>query len=112
MVDKDSIGIVEKKYYTLKETVEEEDSIMAELTEFFLSDLSVRLEKFNDDVQKKNKNEVTRFGHSLKGTGGSYGFPEFSKIGSDIEQAGRDGYWGKIATLQKKLNKEFKLIGE
>ena len=55
---------------------------------------------------------MTRFGHSLKGTAGSYGFPEFSKLGAEIEKAGEAGEWGKIEILQKRIVEEYKLLGE
>jgi len=91
-------------------TADEIDPMMAELTEFFISDLGERLGKFEKDIKDKELDEVTRFGHSLKGTGGSYGFPQFSVIGGDIENAGRDGDWDKIHVLAKTLTKEYKTI--
>lgn len=88
----------------------DEDPMMAELTEFFISDLGERLGKFEKDVEENNLEEVTRFGHSLKGTGGSYGFPKFSVIGGDIEDAGRDGNWDKIHALAKTLIDEYNTL--
>ncbi len=98
-----------------KETVvekDQEDELMAELTSFFVSDLGQRIEQFNEDIIKQNQPEVTRFGHSLKGTAGSYGFPKFSKLGAEIEKAGEAGEWKKIETLQKRIVEEYKLLGE
>jgi CheY-like chemotaxis protein/signal transduction histidine kinase/HPt (histidine-containing phosphotransfer) domain-containing protein len=89
---------------------EEEDPLMAELTQFFISDLAQRIKKFNDDIQAKNIDEVVRFGHSLKGTAGSYGFPEFSKIGGEIEKVGKDGNWDMILSLQSRLLDEYRII--
>jgi CheY-like chemotaxis protein/signal transduction histidine kinase/HPt (histidine-containing phosphotransfer) domain-containing protein len=100
----------ETKEATLAQEMKD-DPIMAELTQFFISDLSERIEKFKEDVSSQNQEEVTRFGHSLKGTGGSYGFPKFSEIGRDIEKAGKEGSWGEIEELHKKLIEEFGLIG-
>ena len=98
-----------------EETVVEknqEDELMAELTSFFISDLGQRIEQFNEDIVKRNQSEVIRFGHSLKGTAGSYGFPKFSKLGAEIEKAGEAGEWKKIETLQKRIIEEYKLLGE
>jgi len=89
----------------------ENDPLMAELREFFIDDLSKKIKKFNDDMKKKDIEEVIRFGHSLKGTAGSYGFPVFSKLGAEIEDNGRAGNWDKIASLQKSIIKEYKLLG-
>ena len=89
---------------------EEEDPLMAELTQFFITDLAQRLKKFNEDILAENVDEVVRFGHSLKGTAGSYGFPEFSKIGGEIEKAGNEGKWDVILSLQKRLLDEYRII--
>ena len=105
----------EEKEETQEETVvqqDQEDELMAELTSFFISDLGQRIEQFNEDITKHNQSEVIRFGHSLKGTAGSYGFPKFSKLGAEIEKAGEAGEWGKIKTLQKRIIEEYKLLGE
>jgi CheY-like chemotaxis protein/signal transduction histidine kinase/HPt (histidine-containing phosphotransfer) domain-containing protein len=88
----------------------EDDPLMAELTQFFIADLAQRIKKFDDDIKAKNMDEVVRFGHSLKGTAGSYGFPEFSKIGGEIEKVGREGNWEIILTLQKRLVDEYRII--
>ncbi len=88
----------------------EEDSMMAELVEFFISDLGERMKKFETDVADKNLEEVTRFGHSLKGTGGSYGFPHFSKIGADIENAGHASDWDTILTAKETLVREYQAL--
>jgi CheY-like chemotaxis protein/signal transduction histidine kinase len=116
-VNREKLGQMLKKY--LKEipaqaiqpekelAKSEEDEIMAELTQFFIEDLGTRMKQFLTDVEKKNQDEVVRFGHSLKGTGGSYGFPEFSKIGAAIEEAGKAGKWDSIVPLKDKLVKAY-----
>jgi len=101
---------------TVEEAVEEEkpfsdeDDIMAELTTFFINDLGQRLEQFDVDISEKNQDNVIRFGHSIKGTAGSYGFPKFSKIGGEIEKAGDKGEWDKIEVLHKQLVEEYNQI--
>ena len=88
----------------------EEDSMMAELARFFISDLGQRLEQLDDDMSTRNLEEVTRFGHSLKGTGGSYGFPTFTEIGGKIESAGLEGDWTTIEIYHQKLIEEYKRV--
>lgn len=88
----------------------EDDPLMAELTQFFISDLAQRIQKFDADIKSRNIDEVVRFGHSLKGTAGSYGFPEFSKIGGEIEKIGKEGNWEAILQLQKRLQDEYRII--
>ncbi|MBN2103868.1 response regulator [bacterium] len=120
-VNREKLGEMLKKYIKVpkkpvkakemeKETAaetEEDDAIMAELTQFFIEDLGERMKKFLTDVETKVQDEVVRFGHSLKGTGGSYGFPEFSKIGAAIEDAGKAGEWEKVTTLKDQLVKAY-----
>ena len=93
-----------------EEPVSDEEDIMAELTTFFINDLGQRLEQFNVDISEKNQDNVIRFGHSIKGTAGSYGFPKFSQIGGEIEKAGDNGEWEKIEVLHKKLLEEYNQI--
>jgi CheY-like chemotaxis protein/signal transduction histidine kinase len=95
----------------VKEAAVEEDPMMAELARFFISDLGQRLEQFNEDMSNRNLLEVTRFGHSLKGTGGSYGFPQFTAIGASIEKAGQAADWIKLEEFQKTLLEEYKRVG-
>lgn len=45
-----------------------------------LSELQVTLEESNHD-------DLRSFGHRLKGSAGSYGLPELSRIGKDLELA-------------------------
>jgi len=92
-------------------TQQSDDDVMAELTSFFVSDLGQRIQQFKEDVENKNTDEVVRFGHSLKGTAGSYGFPQFSKLGGEIETIGKDGEWDKIAELKNAILEEYKLLG-
>jgi len=42
-------------------------------------------------------------GHSMKGTGGGYGFDEITTIGAAIEQAARDGDRTALATQIDRL---------
>ena len=94
-----------------KQDVFADDPLMAELREFFVDDLSKKIKKFQEDLEKRDLDEVIRFGHSLKGTAGSYGFPVFSKLGAEIEDNGRAGKWDKIKELKKAIVKEYKLLG-
>ncbi|MBN2030906.1 response regulator [bacterium] len=103
---------LKKEVVEVVEEVEQDDPLMAELTHFFISDLGQRIKQFSEDFHSHNLDEVIRFGHSLKGTAGSYGFPKFSKIGSDIEQAGTKEEWERIEVLRHQILEEYKLLGE
>jgi CheY-like chemotaxis protein/signal transduction histidine kinase len=122
-VNRQKLELMLKKYVAVREEPEakaaavqavpagqEDDPLMAELTQFFISDLAQRINKFDADLKAKNIDEVVRFGHSLKGTAGSYGFPEFSKIGGEIERYGKEGDWEMIQSLRKRLLDEYRVI--
>lgn len=87
--------------------VDTSDPMMQELQEFFKEDITKKVEKFQKDFKEKNIEEVIRFGHSLKGTAASYGFPIFSKIGKEIEDTGKEGDWDKLQELKKEIITEY-----
>ncbi|MBN2414465.1 response regulator [bacterium] len=89
----------------------EDDELMKELTEFFITDLSRKMKQFEIDLAARNQEEVTRFGHSLKGTAGSYGFNQFSEVGGRIETAAQEAEWEIIRDLRDKLITDFKNLG-
>ena len=42
-------------------------------------------------LEKGDLGEIQRLGHSMKGSGGGYGFFELTEMGSMLEQAARSG---------------------
>jgi HPt (histidine-containing phosphotransfer) domain-containing protein len=46
-----------------------------------------------------NYGSVARIAHAIRGSGGSYGFPSISELGTTIEQAAREGRY--IVVLEK-----------
>jgi CheY-like chemotaxis protein/signal transduction histidine kinase/HPt (histidine-containing phosphotransfer) domain-containing protein len=118
-VDRDELQAMLEKYLNCPENkpdnieagLSDDDALMAELTEFFIEDLGKKIKKFKKDIKERNQEEVTRFGHSLKGTAGSYGFPQFSILGKELEDAGKSGEWEKIHALRQSLLNEYKQLG-
>ena len=51
-----------------------------------------------DDLQ-----EILRLGHSMKGSGGGYGFEGITLIGGEIEEAARRGDKDAVSTLKERL---------
>ncbi len=47
--------------------------------------------------------EIRRLGHSMKGSGGGYGFHEITEIGKDIEEAAMAGNILKIREVSQVL---------
>ncbi len=104
----------EEKEPALEEStfVDTSDPMMQELQEFFKEDITKKVKKFKEDFKEKDIDEVIRFGHSLKGTAASYGFPQFSKIGKEIEDTGREGDWEKLKELKEVVISEYENLME
>ena len=60
-----------------------------------------------DDIRRLlregNMGEIRRLGHSMKGSGGGYGFDEISEIGRDMEEAAKGGNMEEIEKLNNRL---------
>lgn len=67
-----------------------QDPEFQELIRQYLDYLSEELPKIREHLKSNNLLEVQKFGHNLKGNGGSYGLSEFSEIGQKIENAGKE----------------------
>lgn len=63
------------------------DKGVESLVPWYLQDLEEELEKLKHAAKIKDYFTIRYIGHGLKGTGGAYGFPEFSLIGAKIERA-------------------------
>lgn len=48
------------------------------------------LEECVHHLQKGDLNFIEKVGHQLKGNGVTFGYPELSEIGSELERAARD----------------------
>jgi len=46
-----------------------------------------------------NYTEIQRIGHSMKGSGGGYGFDEITRIGKDLEIAAKNNDKSEVARL-------------
>lgn len=47
---------------------------------------------------------VQRIGHNMKGNGAAYGFAEISRLGAELEIAGRDGDRDAVVRLRAELD--------
>lgn len=81
-----------------------EDPDMLDIVEEFVDGLGPRIDELKSAFAASNWDELATLAHRLKGAGGSYGYPELSEIGADMEtsfkaqQAGDMDQW--IANLQ------------
>ncbi len=55
-------------------------------------------------LQEGDIDEIKRLGHSMKGSGGGYGFHEITEIGKVIEEAAASGDTGEIERMNSYLS--------
>jgi hypothetical protein len=66
------------------------DPEFQELIRKYLDYLQKELTRLKESIQHSNFLEIRQFGHNLKGTGGGYGFDEFTKLGGKINLAAHE----------------------
>lgn len=81
----------------------EVDGDLAELIPGFLANrakdvLSLRALVAHDDLEA-----ASRIGHSMKGSGGGYGFDTITSLGDEMEQAARAGDGARVLALADEL---------
>lgn len=77
----------------------EVDEDLEDLIPGFLERRQQDLQIFQQALTKKDFTQIKQLAHTLKGTGGGYGFAELSDIGQQIEQAAASGDDAKIDEL-------------
>jgi HPt (histidine-containing phosphotransfer) domain-containing protein len=77
---------------------------MLELRTAYIISLANKAERLAQALSSKDFETVERLGHQLKGSGSTYGFPEISALGAQLEAAGEDRQW----TVAESLIAEFK----
>lgn len=60
---------------------------MIDLVRDFVAGLEGRLREMRSAWETCDLNRLRVLGHQLKGAGGSYGYPDFSQLGAQLERA-------------------------
>ena len=63
------------------------DAEIQEAIPFFLELRKKNIADIMTALKGKDFEQIKRLGHNIKGSGGSYGFDELSRIGRDLEKA-------------------------
>ncbi|GFE58235.1 Hpt domain-containing protein [Geobacter sp. AOG1] len=63
------------------------DAEIQEAIPFFLELRKKNIADIMTALEGKDFEHIKRLGHNIKGSGGSYGFDELSRIGRDLEKA-------------------------
>ena len=74
----------------------------------FLENREEDIEKINNYLKEDNYEKIEIIGHSMKGSGGGYGFEKITEIGEKIEKAAKSEDKEKINEQIEKLNKYLK----
>jgi HPt (histidine-containing phosphotransfer) domain-containing protein len=62
-----------------------DDPGMRDIVEEFVDNLAVRLDHLQTAHEKQEWDRLQTLAHQLKGAGGSYGYPEISRLGATME---------------------------
>jgi HPt (histidine-containing phosphotransfer) domain-containing protein len=93
----------EKRKMGEQTTIVYVDEEIADLIPEFLENRRRDVEQIKRLVQEGKYEELARLGHTMKGTGGGYGFTEISEIGQGIEEAGARGDREAMTRLCERL---------
>ena len=86
------------------------DADLEELVPEFIENRYEDIEKINECLDSNEIDEIKRLGHSMKGSGGGYGFHEITTLGGELEQAAMRGDKDEIDELNKKLAQYLKVV--
>ena len=79
------------------------DPILAELVPEFLARCRQSVAELRGALEAGNLTVARQIGHSLFGTGGSYGFEGIGALGREIERAARKGDADALRSLAEQL---------
>ena len=81
-----------------------------EVKKAYIEGIREKIIKYKKLVDKRNLSEIQRLGHSLKGSGTMYGYPEISTFGKKVESLAKSGNWTQIKQTIKGLKAIYEKI--
>lgn len=81
--------------------------LLPEFVDTWVEDIDILFPKH---LQEKNKDEMYRLAHTLKGSCYQFGLDELGDMGIEVMALVKDEKWDKIATYQEPLSSKFKEI--
>jgi len=79
-------------------------SFYEDLTPPYLEKRKAELEVLNTCFIEGNMDQIEKVAHKIAGSGGSYGLPDISKIGKEIELAASSGKAMKVKELLEEFS--------
>jgi HPt (histidine-containing phosphotransfer) domain-containing protein len=64
-----------------------EDSMMDDLRQYYIKSFPQKMAALKQASETREFDALSRLGHQLKGSGMSYGFPDISRLGQELEDA-------------------------
>jgi HPt (histidine-containing phosphotransfer) domain-containing protein len=80
------------------------DNDLADLIPGYLANRKKDIAAISDALEKKDMDAVRILGHSMKGSGGGYGFETITEIGMLMEKAAKEGRYEAISLQVKRLD--------
>ena len=66
------------------------DGELKEIIPWYLDNRKKDIEQITQSLEKEDYETIHRLGHSMKGSGGGYGFDQITMLGKAIEQAAKE----------------------
>ena len=79
------------------------DNDLADLIPGYLANRKKDIIAIHDALEKKDLETIQILGHSMKGSGGGYGFETITEIGTLMEKAAKEGRYESISLQVKRL---------
>jgi len=83
-----------------------------ELRSLYFDYLGGEIATFRSLLARRALEEIRELGHRLKGSGGSYGFHDVSKLGETIQYLPDPAEWNEVETLFHRLEEMYERIAE
>ena len=81
------------------------DEVDDELAQVFVEELRRLTGELQDGLSQKNTEMIRVAAHSIKGMGGTLGFPEISVVGQEIEIKAMAGFPDEVQSLVEALSR-------
>jgi len=78
--------------------------LLPEFLDTWINDVAYEFPKI---IQRHDKDEVYRFGHTLKGSCFQFGLPETAELGVELMDYAKAGDWSNIELMQPRILKSF-----
>ena len=103
LLDKNSHPVNRAGDTIIAKTTVHIDKILEDLIPGFLDNRRTDIDALRDAVEKGDMTIVENLGHTMKGTGGGYGFQKITELGDALERAARQKDGGRILHLAEEL---------